>query len=239
MSQHQILNPADHGTLRVHAGAGAEFGDGVMACLVVPAEFRAAQAHFPIVLRRDAGSGRLAALALFGFEAGENLFLAGDRWDATYRPLALSVQPFLVGRPAREGDVPQVHVDIGHPRIASGEEGTRVFDETGRPTPYLETIATQLGDLDHAWRESEAFFAMLERYELVEPFSLEVTLANGATHSLVGYQTIAEDRFAALDGEALHTLASAGHLLPIAMMIASLSQFSALLARKNAQDRHG
>ncbi len=100
MSNHQILNPADHGTLRVHTGAGAQFGDAVMACLTVPLEFRAVQAHYPIVFRRDAASGQFSALAMFGFDNGENLFLEGDRWDARYRPLAMAIQPFLIGRPA-------------------------------------------------------------------------------------------------------------------------------------------
>ena len=39
MSNHQILNPSDHGDLRVHTEAGAAFGDNVMACLAMPAEF--------------------------------------------------------------------------------------------------------------------------------------------------------------------------------------------------------
>lgn len=239
MSQHQILNPADHGSLRVHTGAGAQYGDAVMACLAVPDEFRAVQGHFPIVLRRDAATGKLMALALFGFENGENLFLDGDRWDAPYRPLAMAVQPFLVGRPARDGDAAQVHVDMGHARISTTGEGMRVFDDTGKPTPWLEAAAARLGDLDHGYRSSEAFFAMLERYDLVEPFSLEATLADGSNHSLVGYQAIAEDRLAALDGDALQALAAAGCLLPVFMMVASLSQFPALLARKNARLGHG
>jgi len=235
MSQHEILNPADHGNLRVRNEAGATLGDNVMACLAMPAEFRAVQAHYPIVFRRDIATGKLSALALFGFESGENLFLAGDKWDALYRPLALSVQPFLIGHPASGDDVPQVHVDMAHARISTSGEGVRVFDDSGRPTPYLEAIATRLGDLDHAYRASDAFFAVLERYELIEPFSLEVTLDSGSQQSLVGYQTINEDRLAALDGEAMQVLMAEGHLGPIFMALASLSQFPALVARKNAR----
>lgn len=233
MSQHQILNPADHGQLRVHTEAGAEYGDNVMASLAMPAEFREVQAHYPIVFRRDAETGKLAALALFGFEAGENLFLNGGTWEARYKPMAHAVQPFLIGRAAEEGAPPQVHIDLANPRVAHGGEGMRVFDDTGTPTPYLETMATMLGDLDYAWHESVAFFTALEAYELVEPFSLEVTLDNGSVQSLVGFQTIHEDRLASLDGEALSTLMSEGHLARIYMVLASLAQFGNLVARKN------
>lgn len=135
MSNHQILNPADHAALRVHTGAGAQFGDAVMACLAVPLEFRAVQAHYPIVFRRDAASGQFSALAMFGFDNGENLFLDGDRWDARYRPLAMAIQPFLIGRPPEGSDTPQVHIDMAHPRVSHDGEGTRLFDEDGRPTP--------------------------------------------------------------------------------------------------------
>jgi hypothetical protein len=233
MSQHQILNPADHGQLRIHIEAGAEFGDNVMASLAMPAEFREVQAHYPIVFRRDAETGKLAALALFGFEAGENLYLDGSTWEARYRPMAHAVQPFLIGRPAEEGAAPQVHIDMANPRVAKGGEGMRVFDETGAPTPYLESMANMLGDLDYGWHEGAAFFTALEAYGLVEPFTLEVTLDDGSVQSLVGYLTIHEERLSSLDGEALTDLMAQGHLARIYMVLASLAQFGNLVARKN------
>ena len=235
MSSHQILNNADHADLRVHTEAGPEYGDTVMACITVPAEFRQVQGHFPIVFRRDIESGKFSALALFGFENGENLFLKGGEWDARYRPLALAIQPFLVGRPAAEGADAQVHIDMAHPRISVNGEGTRVFDEDGKPTPFLEAIAARLGDLDFGYRESGGFFAALDRYGLIEPFTLEVPLDDGSKHSLVGFHTIDEDRLAALGADALGALHAEGHLLPIFMVAASLSQFAELVARKNAR----
>ena len=76
------------------------------------------------------------------------------------------------------------------PRNSVSGEGMRVFDDAGTPTPYLEMIATRLGDLDYSWQQAAAFFAALEAYELIEPFSLEVTLDSGAVQSLVGFQTV-------------------------------------------------
>src|SRR3546814_10732133 len=71
-----------------------------MATLTVPNEFRNVQGHFPILFRREPGRDDFIALALFGFENGENLFLDTARWDARYRPWSLAIQPFLIGRPA-------------------------------------------------------------------------------------------------------------------------------------------
>lgn len=239
MSLHQLLDSNSHRDLRVHTQPDAALGDGVMACIAVPTEFRRLQNVFPILFRRDLEQGTLGALALMGFENGENLFLEEGRWDAPYRPLALSIQPFLIGR-SEKGDGPgQVHVDMGHPRIASGGEGMRLFDEAGTPTPYLEQIADQLGELDEGYRGSADFFAALERYELLEPFSLDVELADGNSHRMVGYQLINEEKLQALDSAALGDLHAAGHLMPIFMALASLSNFPALIARKNRRMGHG
>jgi hypothetical protein len=235
MSNHCILNPAEHGELRVHTHADAALGDGAMAALVVPGEFRKLQSEYPIVFKRDLESGQFSALALFGFENGENLYLAGGAWDARYRPLSMAIQPFLVGRSASGEGAGHVHVDMDHPRISTTGEGMRVFDETGQPTPYLEKIADMLGMLDEEYRASSDFFAALERHELLEPFTLEVPLSDGSKNTLVGFHTIAEEKLEALDGDALGDLHAGNHLLPIFMAMASLSNFSGLVARKEAR----
>ncbi|WP_447762951.1 SapC family protein [Sphingopyxis panaciterrae] len=233
MTRHAILDSNTHRELRVRVDAGADLGDGVMATLTVPNEFRNVQGHFPILFRRETGRDDFIALALFGFEAGENLFLDGARWDARYRPLSLAIQPFLVGRPA-SGDGPgQVHIDLDHPRVAGDGEGVRLFDAEGGGSPYLDEIAERLGDLDEGYRASGAFFDALRDHDLLEPFSLEVTLDDASVHSLVGFHIIDEAKLHALDPEVLGRLHADGHLMPIFMALASLSQISELVARKN------
>lgn len=239
MSNHQLLDNVSHRDLRIHTGVGAALGDEVMACLAVPSEFRRLQNHFPILFRFDFDRDSFSALALMGFEQGENLYLEDARWDAGYRPLALGIQPFLVGRP-RDGDGPgQVHIDLGHPRIAKGGEGMRLFDEDGLASPYLDTVAEQLGELDDGYRQSGDFFAALKRHELLEPFSLDVDLVDGSSQRLVGYHLIDEDRLRALDAAALGELHAAGHLMPIFMALASLSNIPALIGRKNRRVGRG
>ncbi len=129
MSNHQILNPADHAELRIRTEAGVALGDAVTACLAVPAEFRRLACEFPILFRYDAERGSFSSLALMGFEQGENLYLQGDQWDAACRPLAMAVQPFLIGRSQDDEGPSQVHIDMAHPRIAKDGGGIPVFDE--------------------------------------------------------------------------------------------------------------
>lgn len=238
MSVHAILTAEAHHALRVRTARAPELGDGVMCCLAIPSEFRDVQNHYPILFRLDRERDSFGAFAMFGFETGENLFLADGRWDAGYRPLAIDVQPFLIGRTADDSETRQVHIDMDSPRIGD-DEGVRLFDEDGRPTPYLETIADKLGALDAGYRASDDFFAALGRYALLEPLALEITLDDGSTNRLVGFHAIDEDRLRALDADALGDLHAEGHLMPIFMAIASLSNIAALVARKNRGPRGG
>jgi hypothetical protein len=233
MTRHAVLDNKTHRDLRIRTDAGAELGDDIMATLTVPSEFRRVQAHFPILFRRETGRDDFTALAMFGFQTGENLFLEGTRWDAGYRPLSLAIGPFLIGRPEGGEGPGQVHIDMEHPRIAGGGEGIGLFDENGMATPYLDEIAERLGDLDEGYRESRAFYDALLAYDLLEPFSLEVTLDDGSVNSLVGFHIIDEAKLRGLDAEAIGALHAAGHVMPMFMALASLSQLSALVARKN------
>lgn len=235
MTSHAVLDNNSHRDLRIRTDAGADLGDDVMATLTVPSEFRRVQAHFPILFRRETGRQDFSALAMFGFQNGENLFLEGTRWDARYRPLSIAIQPFLIGRPANSDGPGQVHIDLDHPRIAMSDEGVRLFDADGGTTPYLEDIVERLGDLDEGYRESGAFYEALIAHDLLEPFSLEVTLDDGSIHSLVGFHIIDEARLRALDAGALGALHTAGHLMPMFMALASLSQLSVLVERKNSR----
>lgn len=235
MSNHQILNPADHAELRIRTEAGVALGDAVTACLAVPAEFRRLACEFPILFRYDAERGSFSALALMGFEQGENLYLQGDQWDAACRPLAMAVQPFLIGRSQDDEGPSQVHIDMAHPRISKDGGGIPVFDEAGQPTAFLQRAIEMLGALDDGYRASEDFFAACKRYDLLEPFSMDVTLNNGAMHRMVGYHLVNEEKLQALEPDVLAELSAQGHLLPLYMAIASLGNLGKLIARKNRQ----
>lgn len=238
MSAHRILTAEAHRDLRVRTDRGEALGDAVMTCLVVPDEFRRVQEDYPILFRLDAARDTFAAYAIFGFQDGENLFLDTDGWDARGRPLAMAIQPFLIGA-SEDGATKQVHVDTASPRIDRGGEGVRIFDETGQATPYLERVAEQLGELDAGYQASGAFFAALRRHELLEPLMLDITLEDGSDNRLVGFHAIDEERLAAMDAGALADLHEAGHLLPIYMAVASLGRIGALVERKNRRVRGG
>lgn len=239
MTTNVLLTADAHRDLRIRTTRGEALGDAVMSAIVVPDEFRRAQGQYPILFRRDFDRDEFNALAMFGFENGENLFLEGDRWDANYLPLSVDIQPFLIGGSPDDDAPKQVLVDMASPRIAEGEEGMRAFDDFDRPTPYLEAMVEKLGALDEGYRASRAFYAALDRYDLLEPLSLEITMDNGSINRLVGFHIIDEAKLQALDGTAIGELHAAGHLMPIFMALASIGRIGELVQRKNRRMRHG
>lgn len=233
MPRHVPLNPATHRELRVITSRGAAFGDGTMSALTFPAEFRNVQAHYPIVFQKDA-DGAFQPIVLFGLQEGENLFLQGTHWDAHYLPMAMERQPFLIGRGASG---PAMHIDLDNPRV-SRSAGEALFNDLGGTTPFLERMNTLLGQLHDGLSATPAFVDALLRHGLLESFVLDIAQPEGGHARLAGYYTIAEEKLAALDAGVLQALHRAGHLQPIYMAIASLSQFRGLIERAQRTIRH-
>ena len=233
MTQHALLNNIDHRDLRVETARGAEYGDAMMSALTFPAEFRNVQAHYPIVFQKDSQGG-FQPVALFGLQAGQNLFLQGDRWDAYYVPLAVERQPFLIGLDDGE---PMIHIDLDHPRVRAGT-GHPVFLEHGGTSDYLEHVNSVLLALHQGLQATPAFVDALLRHELLESFVLDLQLGADSHSRLAGYYTINEDRLHGLDAATLGALAEAGHLESIHMAMASLSCLRDLIERARRAGSH-
>ncbi|MGZ3181938.1 MAG: SapC family protein [Telluria sp.] len=224
------LNNVDHKDLRVITQRAARYGDNVHCALTFPAEFRNIQAHYPIVFRKTADGAGFDALALLGFQEGENLFLNdASGWEAPYVPMTIERQPFFIGR---NGEEMMVHVDMDSPRI-SRESGEAVFLPYGGNSDYLEKMNSTLLTIHQGLQGAVPFASTLVSLELLEPFVLDVELNDGSQNRLMGFYTINEDRLAALDGATLQDLSRRGYLQAIYMVLASLSHFRDLIDRKN------
>ncbi|MEE4279125.1 MAG: SapC family protein [Halieaceae bacterium] len=240
--RYQVLNADEHGSLRVRTERSAELGDNLMHCMVFPGEFRNVQASYPILFQKYPDTGRFYALALFGFEEGENLFLGDSGWEPAYLPLVMQRQPLLIafqrsaaadGRAPGDADKKAViSIDMESPRL-SEDEGEALFLPHGGASEYLSGMSTTLERVHLGHQQSEQLCTLLEKYELLESFVLDVTLDSGAQHQLMGFYAINEEKLQNLGAEALTELQEKGALAPIFMAVASTSQFRFLIHRKN------
>ena len=229
MATIEILNNVDHLGVKIRTEHRPELGGNQMFCLSFPAEFRTAQAYYPILFYKDGNTGQFMPVLLLGFQTGENLFLQQQGWQAGYVPLDISREPFTIG--VQNGER-VIHLDTAHPKVSSAD-GEALFLEFGGHSPYLQQVAEQLETLHHGISSAKHFSEQLLALELIESFVLDVTLNNGQQHSLHGFYTINEPRLAQLSGEQLAQLQKVGYLEAIYMMLASQSQFARLISIKN------
>lgn len=237
MANFQLLNNVDHKDLKIVIERSAAFGDNVWYSVTFPAEFRNLQRHYPIFFVKNPKDGEFQAVAMFGVEEGENLFLGADGWEASYIPLNVMRQPFLIGFQEKDqnGGVqrePVITVDMDHPRVNT-ERGEPVFLEHGGNSEYLERVNSILHMLYEGMRRSKPFLDTLVELDLLESFVLDVQLDDGSEHRLAGFYTINEDVLKELKGEQLESLNQKGYLEAIYMAIASMTNIPALLEKKN------
>ncbi len=233
MTNHVILNNVAHRDLRVKPGFSAEYGDDLMCTLAIPSEFRNLTADYPIFFHRDADTGQFLPMAMFGFQQWENLFLENGRWDAAYVPLMMRRGPFLIGLQKGQGGGENmvISIDLDDPRV--GDEGEPLFTPFGDNSDYLDAIVEIMQSVDQGQAEINAFTAALLEHDLIEPFSLDVTLNNGEQHRLEGFHTINESRLGSLDGDQLAHLGRHGYLHAAYMMLASMANIPSLIMRRN------
>jgi hypothetical protein len=222
------LNNIDHKDLRIVTARSARLGDSVMHVLTFPGEFRNLQAHYPIVFHKSP-AGQFQPIALLGFKDRQNLFLTREGWDATYIPLMIERQPFLIGR---SGEQLMVHVDLDSPRV-SRTEGEAVFLPHGGNSDFLERMNSVLLAIHEGIAGTPPFIAALMKHDLLESFVFDIRLADGTDSRLTGFYVINEENLAELSATALEELNRPGYLQAIYMAVASLSNFRALIGRQN------
>lgn len=251
MTKTVLLNKEDHKSVRIdtrHSLVLAEtFGDNVNACLTFVGEMRSMQAHYPLFFQKDGKSEQLYPIALLGFEQGENLFLGEDAWDAPYIPALIARQPFSIGI-QKDTDSQQerrvVHIDMDSPRVyeagtensdmENGIESEKLFLEFGGTSNYLQKMSELLENIHLGMEQNKLFSDAMLKHKLVESFNAEIELEDGSQNQLIGYYTINEEVLFSLSAEALHELNEQGFLAAVYMMLASQSQLSNLIARKNS-----
>ena len=238
MSKYLLLSQSAHADLKVITDRGAAYGDNLMHVMTFPLEFRDIQSSYPIFFAKDSETGQFYPLALLGFQQEENLYLQGDRWDASYIPLMIERHPFLIGfqqsSDTENGEkTPVVSINIESPRI-SETQGEALFADSGEPSEYLRKSMQNLQTIHQGHEQNQLFVAALLENDLLEGFNLNITLKDGSNNRLEGFYTINEEKLAALEAEALSKLHEQGFLQAIYMAVASFARVTDLIGKKNA-----
>ena len=241
MTNHVLLDNVTHKTLRVNRVYSADQGDNVNVVRVFPVEFGQLQNEYPMFFFKNTESGHFETIALLGFSDEENLYLGESGWDASYIPLAIERQPFLIGFQEQNvhgapTQVPVVHIDMNHPSVGVGDAvGEPVFLPQGGETPYLERISSVLMAINQGHEIAESFSQLLVGLELLEPLAIDIEFVDGSRKGLDGLYTINEEKLKTISTNALEKLHKKERLQDIFMVIASMPNLARLIQRKNQQ----
>lgn len=235
MAKNELLNNVTHKDLKIIQNAAPLSGEAIGYAPIIPWEFRQVAACFPIFFRRTASGNQFEAVALFGFSPAENLFVGDLCQEDIYTPLSVARIPFAIGytQNAETGQrEPVIHVDVEHPRV-SFASGNPVFLEHGGNSPYLEQINSILAELINGVTVCKRFTDILQAEDLLEPFTLKITLDNNQKIEMNGFYTINEKVLRDLNAEQLSRLHKQNFLELIYISIASLANVKKLINKKN------
>ena len=239
MTNIQKLNARDHGDVGIIQDA-SEFA-GTIYAPVMPNEFRSLQSCFPLLFTKHTDTEIVQPVALFGLEAGENLFIADGKWQSPYVPMLLQRGPLLIGTdPSDNGEDATRFVAINYDHSSvSRTEGIKLFTNEGENSPYLDRLATLLEGIHQGAKQAEEFTQLLSHLDLISPLNFKIPLANGKTLELTGLHGIDDEKLHKADDGTIIELQRHGYLSSCFMMIASLSQFKQLINLKNQRLRSG
>lgn len=237
MTNHVLLNSVDHKDIKIITEHSEELGDDIWYAPTFYKEFTSVQACYPILFHKSGDGGQYLPVAVFGFKSRENLFLEGEKWDASYIPISVQRMPFAIGfqdvrKPNGVETQRVISLDLDSPKV-SRENGVELFLEFGGNSPYLEHIANILETLHVGLEENRDFVAVLDSMGLIEPITLDVELKDGSKSQLMGFYTVNDEKLRELGDADILQLHKAGYLQAAYLMLASQVHFRDLVERKN------
>ena len=219
MAQWVPLSIEHHGRFRFRPASSYTFARGDVLVAVCLAELARIVPAFPLVFVRRAENA-FAVCALMGLEPGVNLFVdpKSGRWLADYVPATLRAYPFRFF-PVKDTQVLCVDQDSG--MLHEGEEGERLFDADGKPSPFLSRYVHFLQQLAADEQRTHQACAALHAAGVIVPWALTVRTDHG-DRTLANLFQVNDKALNAVDGETLCRLRDSG-----ALALAYAQRFSA------------
>ncbi|WP_440875978.1 SapC family protein [Thalassotalea sp. PLHSN55] len=228
----ELLHPVAHRDLRVNTSKYNVEQNQVNSSMVMLSELSSLVHEYPIFITKNTSTGQFQLTAILGFEQGENLYLQGDAWQATYLPLDILRRPFRVHLPEGEFDSgAKLAVDYASP-LFQRKVGERIFDEQGAPTPYLDRIQQTFSQLMTGTTQTRNLLQQANELELLSPINLNIDLAEQGNIELNGLYTFDQEAITNLTGSKLKTCHQSGILQVCHLLLSSAIHLDKLIKFK-------
>lgn len=193
-------------------------------------EFAKCAPIYPIVFLEDKTKDQFRPVALLGLEDGENLFVDGDKWQASYIPAIVRRYPFVLA--GSEGsDRFTICLDKDS-EFVNETEGQPLFDDNGKPSESLERVKTYLQELQQMELFTAEFVKYLAEKNMFTPLNMKLRIGK-EVKDMSGAYIINEERLNNLSDEVYLELRNKRYLPVIYSHLASLGQMERLVSFKD------
>jgi hypothetical protein len=222
------VSSVHHATASVEVGSDYRFSKNVNSVPLMAVEFPFAAAEYPIVF---AGTGDIAMPAvILGMRDKENLFLAGNTWQASYVPAFVRRYPFVFST-SDDGKTFTLCIDEAFSGFNREGRGQRLFNEDGKPSDFTDNVLKFVQEYQRQFDLTKNFCEKLAQLDLFESMQAQVSLATGETTSLTGFKAIDRKKLKALSAEKLAELAKTDELELIYLHLFSMRNFTGMKNR--------
>lgn len=207
-----------------------DFASKLHIASVMVHEFAKVAPIYPVVFLEDKAQDQFRPVALLGLQEGENLFVDGDKWQASYIPAIIRRYPFVLA--GSEGsDRFTICLDKDS-EFVNEEDGLPLFDENGKPSESLERVKTYLQELQQMEMFTAEFVKYLAEKNLFTPLNMKLRIGK-EVKNMTGAYIINEERLNSLSDETFLELRSKRYLAVIYSHLASLGQMERLVGFKD------
>lgn len=210
----ELLDSVKHRNLRIDTRSHDYAHNHVNIAAVTVGELGSLIHEYPIFVNKNPNTGQFQLSAILGFESGQNLFLTGGVWRATYMPLDIQRRPFaaLLNDGDMMGDG-RIAIDVTSKAVKE-QEGERLFDDDGKSTAFLERIKKIFSGLMFGTHKTREVLAVADKHDLLQPVTVDLKPEGDDADpvSLGGLYALNKESIAKLGGDALKECCDSGCL---------------------------
>jgi len=222
-----------HLNKKVKAVDNFDFIKDVHIASIMVHEFSRASSVYPIVFLEDSAQDEFKPVVLTGLEEGENLFIDGDKWNASYIPAIVRRYPFALAK-TDESERYTICIDEDS-EFVNDDEGQELFNEKGEAGEVIEKVKQYLTELQQMEQFTSEFSAYMSKNNMFTPLNMKVRVGN-EVKNISGAYVINEERFNSLSDEKFLELRGKKYISVVYAHLSSLAQIERLVAFKDAQN---
>jgi len=222
-----------HLNKKVKAVDNFDFIKDVHIASIMVHEFSRASSVYPIVFLEDQEQDEFKPVVLTGLEAGENLFIKDNKWDATYIPAIVRRYPFALAKTEEDGRY-TICIDEDSDFL-NEEEGQELFTKSGEAGEVIDKVKQYLTELQQMEQFTTEFCKFMAKNNMFTPLNMKVRVGD-EVKNISGAYVINEERFNALSDEKFLELRTKKYISVVYSHLSSLAQIERLVAFKDEKN---